>query len=433
MVSLLYNALLLCAAFFLLPYYLFRGLKYGKSRRGIRERLGYYFPEFLVEISKQPVIWIHAVSVGETRAAAPLIKSIRQEYPDYKILLSNVTETGHAIALENRDVDFCIFFPFDFSWAVKKSLTLIQPEMIIIVETEIWPNFTRWAHRLNIPLLLVNGRLSDRSYPRYRRFRYIFKSILDAFAAFCMQSQADAERIMALGADSHRVENTGNLKFDHDLKDISMEEVSRLKASYRIPEPFAVMVAGSTHDDEEKQLLNVYKNMLEQLERGLVLILIPRHPERKRDIQNLLKDEEIPYAVRSSINEDDGLIASGGVLLVDTLGEVLDFYSIADLVFVGGSLVPIGGHNLLEASLLAKPVLFGPYVNNFKEISAKLVRAGAGIKVHNQVELQRQSVLMINDPARCRAMGEAGRSLIAENAGATQRTMRHITKVLQRQ
>ena len=216
MVYLLYNIVLLCAAVFLLPYYLFRGFKYGKSRRGIRERLGYYSPELLAAIKEQSVIWIHAVSVGETRAATPLIKKIRQEYPDYKILLSNVTETGHAIALDNQDLDFCIFFPFDLSWAVKRSLTLIQPEMIIIVETEIWPNFTRLAHRLHIPLLLVNGRISDRSYPRYRYIRYLFKTILDAFAAFCMQSQADAERIMALGADSQRVENTGNLKFVPD-------------------------------------------------------------------------------------------------------------------------------------------------------------------------------------------------------------------------
>ncbi|MBN1958121.1 MAG: 3-deoxy-D-manno-octulosonic acid transferase [Desulfuromonadales bacterium] len=430
MVTLLYNLLLVCSALFLLPYYLFRGLKYGKSRRGIRERLGYYFPEFMTAIQQQPVIWIHAVSVGETRAAAPLIRQIRGTYPDYKILLSNVTETGHAIALDNRDIDFCIFFPFDFSWAVKKALTLIQPEIIIIVETEIWPNFTRLSHQLNIPLLLVNGRISDRSYPRYRRIRFIFKPLLESFAAFCMQSQADAERIIALGADSQRVENTGNLKFDHDLETVSQDDVERLKALFKIPDPGVVMVAGSTHEGEEKQLLSVYQGILQEVDRDLVLVLIPRHPERKRDIEHLLKDAGLPYAVRSALKEDDPFLVSGGVLLVDTLGEVLNFYRIADLVFVGGSLVPIGGHNLLEASLLAKPVLFGPHVHNFKEISAKLIRAGAGIKVQNQRELLRQSIQMVNDPARCRAMGEAGRSLIAENAGATQRTMRHIARVL---
>ena len=202
MVYLLYNCLLICAAFFLLPYYLIRGLKYGKSRRGIRERLGYYAPELLASIKDKPRIWIHAVSVGETRAAMPLVKKIRQDYPEYLILLSNVTETGHAIALENPDIDQCLFFPFDFSWAVRRALMLIQPDMIIIIETEIWPNFTRIAHSQNIPLLLVNGRISDRSYPRYRKVRFLLRPLLDSFSAFCMQTQADMERIIALGAAS---------------------------------------------------------------------------------------------------------------------------------------------------------------------------------------------------------------------------------------
>jgi len=430
MVYQLYNLLLLLAALFLLPYYLIRGVKYGKSRRGVRERLGYYDPHLLESLKEKPVVWIHAVSVGESRAAVPLIKQIRKAYPDHQVLLSNVTETGHAIAMNNQDIDHCIFFPFDFSWAVKRSLTLIRPAVIVIVETEIWPNFTRQANQLEIPLLMVNGRISDRSYPRYRYVRFLLRPILESFSAFCMQSQADSERIIALGALSSRVENTGNMKFDHDLKTVRVGEVEENKKRFRLPESAAIFVAGSTHDGEEKLLIDAYKNISCKLERELILVLIPRHPERKRDVQSLLKDADINCRMRTQLDKDDSLLTSQDILLVDSLGEVLDFYSVADLVFVGGSLVPVGGHNILEASLLGKPVLFGPYVHNFKEISGKLIRSGAGVKVQNQQELETQSLLMLQDPARCRAMGEAGLSLIAENAGATDRTMRHLSKVI---
>lgn len=430
MVYLLYNLLLLFSACFLVPYYLLRGLRYGKSRRGIRERLGYYSPAQLTIMQNNRIIWIHAVSVGETRAAIPLIKQIRLNYPEFKILMSNVTETGHAIAQEVKDIDFCLFFPFDFSWAVRRALNSVNPELIIIVETEIWPNFTRQAQQLGIPLILVNGRISDRSFPRYRAVRFLLRPILARFTAFCMQSQTDAERISALGAPDGRVENTGNLKFDHDLINLTTEQIQQKKQQYRLPEQVAVFVAGSTHDGEEQQLLAAYRQIAAQIEQKLILVLIPRHPERKREVQFLLKDAKFNYRLRSTLQEGDHLLSPGDVLLVDTLGEVLDFYGVADLVFVGGSLVPIGGHNLLEAALLSKPVLFGPYIHNFKEISAKLIRSGAGVKVAHQQALVRQSIIMLNDPARCRAMGEAGSSLIAENAGTTERTMRHIAKML---
>ena len=430
MVYWLYNLLLLISALFLVPYYLLLGLRYGKSRRGIRERLGFYSPEQLTSLRSKRIIWIHAVSVGETRAAMPLIRQLHQEYPEFQILLTNVTETGHAIALTVEEIDLCLFFPFDFSTVVRKALTTISPELIIIVETEIWPNFIQQAHQADIPIILVNGRISDRSFPRYRLIRFLFQPILEKFSALCMQSQIDAERIAVLGAPDSRVENTGNLKFDYELIDVTEEQVRQRKERYRLPEQTAIFVAGSTHAGEEKQLLEAYRQIAAQIEQKLILVLIPRRPERKRDVIALLKESKFQYRLRSSLTEKDNLLCPGEVLLVDTLGEVLDFYSIADLVFVGGSLIPIGGHNLLEAALLAKPVIFGPHIQNFKEISAKMIRAGAGVKVADQLALVRQSVVLLNDPIRCRAMGEAGRSLIAENAGTTERTMRHITKFL---
>lgn len=424
---LLYNGLLLIAALFLVPYYLLRGVRYGKSRRGIRERLGQLSEEQLARLENQKIIWVHAVSVGETRAASPLLKKLRQKYPDYKILLTNVTETGHEVAKAHPDVDFCLFFPFDFSWVVRRVLQLVQPQLVVIVETEIWPNFVRQAKLLDIPLVLVNGRLSDRSYPRYRRFRPVLKPLLECFSAFCMQSQMDAERIGQLGAESLRIENTGNLKFDHELKEVSAEKLTELRRTFCLPDQLSVLVAGSTHAGEEKQLLSLYQTLLEE-ERQLLLVLIPRHPQRSREVQALLKEQGLGGRLRSSLNETDRLFAAGEVLIVDTLGEVLDFYAVSELVFVGGSLVPVGGHNMLEASLCGKAALFGPHIQNFREISAKLVRAGAGVMVSNQQELLQQARLLLDDPIRCRAMGQAGRALIAENAGATERTMRRIAR-----
>ncbi len=380
-------------------------------------------------LQQKPVLWIHAVSVGETRAAAPLLRALRKKYPDYQLLLTNVTETGHAVALKNRDVDCCLFFPFDFSWTVRRVLQTVCPKLVVIVETEIWPNFTRQASLLEIPLVLVNGRISDRSFPRYRYVRLWLRPILQSFTALCMQSQMDAERIAQLGAINTQLENTGNLKFDHEPRDMSSAEVAQLKQTYCLPEEVAILVAGSTHAGEEEQILSVYKKLLEQ-GRKLILVLIPRHPERCREVQSLLVENSITGHLRSSLPESKQPLQAGEVLLVDTLGEVLNLYAVSEIVFVGGSLVPVGGHNLLEASLLGKPVLFGPHVQNFREISAKLIRAGAGVQVMNQQELERQSALMLDDPIRCRAMGQAGRSLIAENAGATERTMQRITRCL---
>ncbi len=427
---LLYNLLLFTSGLVLVPYYLLRGFRYGKSRRGIRERLGYYTDEQLQQVRENQVIWIHAVSVGETRAAMPLISALRQRYPEHLILVTNVTETGHAVALDNTKVDLCLFFPFDFSWAVRKSLELIRPQIILIVETEIWPNFVRQANTLDIPLMLVNGRLSDRSFPRYRMIRVLLRPILQCFSFFCMQSQADADRIITLGAASERVENCGNLKFDHQILNLSEKDTAEIKALYRIPEQPLVLVAGSTHEGEDRQLLEAFQSVGAAIQRPLLLVLVPRHPERRRDIQSLLKEMSISGRLRSELNREDRLLSAGEVLIGDTLGEVLPLYSIANLVFVGGSLVPVGGHNLLEAALASKPVVFGPHVHNFKEISTKLIRAGAGIKVEDAGQLVQVLVTMLGDPGRCRAMGEAGRALIAENVGATERTMQHFNRII---
>jgi 3-deoxy-D-manno-octulosonic-acid transferase len=427
MVYRLYDLALCLSALVLVPYYLFRGIRYGKARRGIRERLGRYSPEFRDAVKSRRVVWIHAVSVGETRAAIPLLKALRQKYPDHLLVISNVTETGHEVAGKLAYVDFCIFFPFDLSWIVQRVLTFVKPEAIILVETELWPNFVRAAKRLGIPVLLVNGRISDRSFPRYLKIGQISETILDCVTVFCMQSAKDGRRIKRLGAPPGRIVVTGNLKFDMALPAINKLDLEALADVYQTTEDHKIMVAGSTHAGEEQAVLGVYQR-LRLKHAGLSLVLVPRHPERCRQVCDEMTKAGIPSVLRTALEKNHAPLPPEVVLVVDTVGEVLRFYAWSDIVFVGGSLVPVGGHNILEASLARKPVFFGPYMHNFKEIVALVKEAYGGIQVKDVEELYLHVDLLLNNPDEARRIGENGFNLLDENRGATARTLHEISR-----
>ncbi len=426
---LLYDLVLMASACFLIPYYLFRGIRQGKVRRGIRERLGFYTNDQLAAVSGKKVLWIHAVSVGETRAAVPLLTSLKRAYPDHVLVLSNVTETGHHIAKGLREADLCLFFPFDLSWVVRRVLQQVKPSAIVIVETEIWPNFIRHAKALNIPVTLVNGRISDRSFPRYRLARRLVAPILDQISAFCMQTELDASRIIEMGADPDRVAVSGNLKFDMQAEVPDAGECERLRQTFRVPEQTTVWVAGSTHNGEEETIAGIYRELVDCGE-NIFLILVPRHPDRCRGIQELLSGVGLTATLRSSVDSLERQMPPGDVLLVDSIGEMLKFYALADLVFVGGSLVPVGGHNILEASLLEKPVLFGTYMHNFKEISRLLQTAGGGLMVTDRQALLTAVRNLLADPDSRSAMGKAGYQLLQKNAGATEKTLTVISSLV---
>ena len=426
---LLYDLILTLATLVLLPYYLLRGVRHGKVRRGIRERLGFFPAERLAPLAARPVIWVHAVSVGETRAAVPLIKALKTRYPNHAILLSNVTETGHGVARGLRDVDLCLFFPFDLSWVVRRVFSAVKPQLAVIVETEIWPNFVRQCQRRQIPVLLVNGRISDRSFPRYRRVRWLLQPVLRRFSAFCMQSDLDAERIIAMGATAERVEVTRNLKFDMQARTPDVKELASLRQTFRLGGGAQVWVAGSTHAGEEEAVALAFAELLAAGE-SLVLVLVPRHPERCRSVAEMLASRGLPVTLRSRISDRGSDLQGGEVLLVDSIGEMMSFYALADLVFVGGSLVNIGGHNILEASLLKKPVVFGPYMQNFKEISRLLIEANGGVCVADESELAPTVGRLLADAELRQSMGEGGYALLAENAGATDHTLRVVARAL---
>jgi 3-deoxy-D-manno-octulosonic-acid transferase len=427
-VYLLYDLLWLIGAMALVPWYLLRRICRGKNRQGLRERFGWYAPGRLDALKGRPVLWLHAVSVGETRAAISLIRALKKAFPDHALVLTNVTETGHAVAEEIDEVDLCLFFPFDISFAVRRVLRRLQPEMVVIVETEIWPNLVRCAHRDGIPMVLVNGRISDRSFPRYRRVRSLLQPVLKQFSALCMQTGQDADRILAIGAPSERVEVTGNLKFDMSCDGIGDMSQQVLRDTYKLPLAGLVWVAGSTHPGEEEGILETFDAMCEQGV-GLSLVLAPRHPERARDVGQLLTTRGLKWVARTDLDRHDGRLHNGEVLLVDTVGELLKLYAAADVVFVGGSLVPVGGHNVLEASLLKKPVLFGPHMENFREIARLLSEAGGG-KMVKRTELSGVLGGLLADGQARDAMGRSGYEFLRGHAGATERTVNAIRRLL---
>ncbi|MDO3379570.1 3-deoxy-D-manno-octulosonic acid transferase [Geoalkalibacter halelectricus] len=428
---LLYDLVLLASSLVLIPWYLLRKARYGTARRGLRERLGFFAPGRLAPTEKRPVIWVHAVSVGETRAAIPLLKALRQAYPEACLLVSNTTETGHSVARSLPEIDLCLFFPFDLSFVVRRVLNQVRPSLVVFVDTEIWPNFSRIAGKQGIPLVLANGRISDRSFPRYHMIRFALRPVLKNFSAFCMQSEQDAERIQAIGALPERVRVTGNLKFDLQAQMPSAEDVAALKSRFRISPGALVWVAGSTHAGEEEQVLDAYLQLVAQ-GRPVVLILVPRHPERCRQVSDVLAQRHISFALRSRVDEREEVLAPGEVLLVDSIGEMLKFYAMADLVFVGGSLVPVGGHNVLEGVLLKKAVLYGPHMHNFRDIAKLLREAGAAMEVADGQGLQQAVAHLIDHPLGRRALGEAGYQLIARNVGATAQTLSVIESLLEK-
>lgn len=428
---LLYDLLLLIAALFLAPYYVVRGWRYGKTRRGIRERLGFYPVERLAPLRGRQVIWIHAVSVGETRAAIPMVKALRDAYPDAALLLSNVTETGHAVARKIPELDQCIFFPFDLSWVVRKVLKEIRPQLFIVVETEIWPNFVKYAHRLNIPIAMINGRFSDRSFPRYRNVQPLLQGVLEKVDLYCMQTELDGWRARELGAPDERVKVTGNVKFDLRDEIPTPDIIASRKQQLHLPEGELILVAGSTHAGEEKNLIEIFQNLRESFA-GLRLILVPRHPERCQEVAELLAEQQLTPVLRSRL-ADQGSLAAENVLIGDTLGEMLLFYSVADIIFVGGSLVPIGGHNILEALQVNRPVVFGPHMQNFKQISQLVLDAGGGRCVSDTAELSLALQELLSDASLRRSMARSGHGLLEKNSGATSQNLAYLQTLLMKQ
>ena len=424
----LYNIILWLAMPFIISYHLYRSVIRGR-KPAFAERFGSIPKERLVGLEEGKTIWVHAVSVGETIAVKPLLKALKESFPGIRIVLSNVTETGRSIAEKTAGIDHCIYFPFDYRFAVARALKQVRPILVVIVETEIWPNFLRVTREMGIPALLVNGRISDRSFGRYLAMERFFRPVLANLAAFCMQTAEDARRIITIGAEPGRVHVTGNLKYDIPVNAPTDEKKRELRGIWKIPDGIMVIAAGSTHAGEEETLLSAYRQLLAG-GRECFLVLAPRHPERGSEVGELIRNCGMSFTVRSALDRREGLFRPGEVLLVDTVGELMRFYAVSDLVFVGGSLVATGGHNILEPASLGVPVLFGPHMHNFRESATLLLACGGGLQVGNAEELTAALQSLLDDETKRRSTGQNGMGLLLENSGATEMQMEVIRKLV---
>jgi 3-deoxy-D-manno-octulosonic-acid transferase len=421
MFYLTYNILSLFLLVPVLFYHLYRSISRGRPP-ALAQRFGRIPVEELAGIGNRPVIWLHAVSVGEAIAARPLLRALKARYPGHAIALSTTTETGRALAATFPEKDLCIYFPFDFLPAVRRCLDRIKPCLIIIMETEIWPNFTAEAHRRGIPLILANGRISDRSFRGYLRFSWFFRHSLRLFSRLCMQGSADGERIIAIGAPPERVLVSGNLKYDIPSRPIAPGEREALRQRYAIPSGMTVITAGSTHAGEDELVIQSYGELLKS-RANLFLVLVPRHPERCDEVAALLERSAIPFRRRTELDSGAKPFAGGEVLLVDSIGEMMGLYALSDLAFVGGSLVPTGGHNLLEPASVGVASIFGPHMTNFREIAELVLRYGAGIRVDSGEGLTAACRTLLDDSTLRQRMGRNGLIMMEENSGATARHM----------
>ena len=404
----LYNAVLHVALLlWLLVWPLGFVLRPG-AYNGLRQRFACYPSELVAAFAGSRPIWIHAASVGEVRSAAPLVRRIRRKWPDRKLLVSTVTATGRQTACEALpEADGVTYLPLDLPWLVSRSLRRFDPELIILLETEIWPNFVRGARRRGVPTLVLSGRLSDRGANRYRYFRALFKPVLGHVSGFGMQDEENAARIRGLGVDPLKITVTGSLKHAGAASG-PVPEFPR-PGGRRGP----VVVAGSTHRGEEEMVLDAFTELCRQFSE-LLMILAPRHPERFGEVERLLRRRNLPYRKQS-----EGSEASSGdfaILLLDTLGDLPRYYGCADVAFVGGTLVPAGGHNPIEPALWGKPVLFGPHRSNMAEDSRELLRQGGGVEVHGREELAREVAALLSDRTRAAAMGCRART-VADSGG----------------
>lgn len=407
------------------PYWLLRILTTEKYRHGLKERLGRVPQRLLDAKDTRPVIWLHAVSVGEVLSAARLIAELKTSLPQYRILISTTTITGQKLARTRFGEENVFYFPLDLGFAVGSYLDTLQPKLLILVETEFWPNVLSACGRRRIPVAVTNARISDRSYPKYRSLRRLWKPFLRHLALVLAQSEEDATRLKTIGVPASRVRFGGNLKFDVRATTPAAVTVA-LQA--HTTTGIRLVVAGSTLEGEESALLELWPKLLLQNPQ-LFLILAPRHPERFPAVEKLLIESGLSWEKRSRWMEAPDLIPAGGILLLDSIGELASVYSLATVAFVGGSLVPSGGHNPLEPAQFGVPVITGPDYANFRAIVEELRKHDA-ICITQARDLLATLSDLLHNSEKARAIGARARRVFEQQAGATGRTIAAIRELM---
>ncbi|MDD3013913.1 MAG: 3-deoxy-D-manno-octulosonic acid transferase [Candidatus Gastranaerophilales bacterium] len=405
---LIYSLLLLLLGIVLSPVIFVLFILKPKLRAGFWRKIGFY-----PDLRGNNTIWIHAVSVGEVNAVESYIKKLRQQYPACNLVLTTVTRTGQQVARSklSKVVNHITYFPYDFIFSVKSSIKAIDPKLVIIAETEIWPNFSHEVNKAGIPLVLVNGRISPNSYKNYKRFRFFLEKFLKNYSLILMQTEKDRNRIIDIGADSLKVEVMGNLKFDN-TSILEQTDIDNLKKSYEKNDK-KILIAGSTHKTEDELILNVYSRLKMEFN-NLKLIIAPRHPERNDQVLKLISERGFKFGLRSkssNFNESD-------ISLLDTMGELSKLYSICDLAFIGGSFSNTGGHNPLESAIYGVPVISGPTVFNFKDIYSYMTAHNAAVVVNNEQELYEKIKDLLINSEKYQEMSRNCINIFESNKGA---------------
>jgi 3-deoxy-D-manno-octulosonic-acid transferase len=432
----------LIVAFFALvsPYLLYQAIRYRKYITSLTQRMGYLPVSFNLDGDES--IWIHAVSVGEVLTARALLPQLRQRYPRLRIFVSTTTMAGQQVARGNLPyVDEVFYFPFDLGFIVNRTLRLVRPRLFIMMETEIWPNLLRACHRDGVKTILINGRISSRSYPRYRLARVFFRRVLADVDRFCMQSDESARRIIDIGAAPERVSVTGSLKFDSlefpapvdgnralpSVHDVHERGRTRVLRYFRVGQRRPVVIAASTLKGEEELVLEAFQRIRATMTDAL-LIIAPRKPERFDDVERLVRRAGWKVARRTELRVDTE--PRHDVVVLDTIGELAQLFQVATAVFVGGSLVDAGGHNILEPAVFGKPIVFGPHMQNFAEIARTFLDNGAAIQVRSGRELEAALLELLGDPVRRASLGAAARALVEANRGARGKSLDALAQIM---
>jgi 3-deoxy-D-manno-octulosonic-acid transferase len=420
-----YSLLLACAALLSLPWWTVQMLRLGKYRSGLAERLG-FVPARLND-AKSGSIWVHAVSVGEVLAVSHLIDELLRQHPERQIFVSTTTATGQNLARQRFGENRVFFMPLDFGFAVRRYLNALRPQLIVIAETEFWPNLLHLAGKRQTSLAIVNARTSDRSFPRYLRFKWFFGRVLSEVDLFLAQTAEDAQRLREIGAPTERVRVSGNLKFDI-RPNTQPSLVNGLHAAIRKDSP--VIVCGSTAEGEEEPLVAAFKEVRQQFP-GAVMILAPRHPERFEKVAALISAKGLAVQ-RRSVWTPPHPINNDGIFLLDSVGELAAIYELADIAFVGGSLVPTGGHNVLEPAQYGAAIVVGPHTFNFREI-VSIFEQGGAVSVVSAETVGQQFLSLLSHLEERQQMGRRAKDLFAKHAGATRRTLDALAPLLKQQ
>jgi 3-deoxy-D-manno-octulosonic-acid transferase len=388
---------------------------------------------FFQDLAFKKPIWVHAASVGEVFCTVPLLKRIKREFPHCEIVLTTMTSTGNETAKTHLpEADRVFFFPIDHPLTLRRAIKKIHPRLLLIAETELWPNLLRSCGRKGIPIILFNGRISEKSFRGYLFFKFLFKECLKYVALFLMQTMEDQTRIIEIGAESEKTRVVGNLKFDQTFPSFNQEAMANLAKSIGLQGNEAILIAGSTHPGEEEILLSLFKE-LRKINSHLIFILAPRHLARLEEVERILEKESVSWVRRTSLAVDQDHQKQKElpeVILLDTMGELMSLYSLGTLVFVGGSLVPIGGHNPLEPLFFKKCVFFGPYMFHFSEISRRLVEEEGAIQANGIEDLATHMKRLLKDDRTRRDIGERGYQFLKRHQGATERMFEKIRPYL---